>query len=250
MRSYHPPVVWPELVEPFQTALRQAVDDILENYTPVGIVAAGSILRGQGGPTSDIDLYVVHAASFRQRLQRRYNGVPFEIFVNPPHQVRRYFEEEHHAGRPITAHLMTTGCWMLDLDPVVQTLRNEAATWLATPPNPTPDMLRWRRYTIVDLLDNVRDVVDHDAIVADLMLYRIVDDLLAYRFLAANRNLPRVKATVAALAELDTGASQIVARFADAATCVQRLQVAVELAQSVIGVDTFFEWDSLPETLA
>ena len=96
------PLTWPSLAAPYDAALRQAVTDLLawqdpagqHTLDPVGIFAAGSILRGQGGPTSDIDLYVIHPAPFRMRLQRRYEGVPFEIFVNPPHQVRRYFAEE------------------------------------------------------------------------------------------------------------------------------------------------------------
>jgi hypothetical protein len=246
---HHAELTCPVLASPFGEALHLAIADVTTQYVPIGIVAAGSILRGQGGPMSDIDLYVVHAASFRQRLQRRYNGVPFEIFVNPPHQVRRYFEEEHQAARPITAHILTTGFWMLDRDPVVQSLRNEAATWLATPPNPTPDALRWRRYTIVDQLDNARDLAGHDIVAADLILYRVVDDLIAYRFLASNRNLPRTKDAIVGLAALDPRAGDLVVRFAAAGTCIDRLGAALELARHVAGVDTFFEWDSQPELL-
>lgn len=246
----HTGLNWPVLGTPYGEALRQAVEEILASYTPIGIVAAGSILRGQGGPTSDIDLYVIHVANFRQRLQRRYQGVPFEIFVNPPHQVRRYFEEEHRAARPITAHVITTGHLLLDRDPVVQTLRNEAATWLATPPNPTPDALRWRRYSIVDLLDNVRDLVEEDAIAADLVLSRAVAELIEYRFLAEPRNLPRQKDQVRALAALDAGAGEILGRFGAAGTVAERLAAALELSLAITGVDTFFTWDSSPETVA
>ncbi|MFO7631557.1 MAG: nucleotidyltransferase domain-containing protein, partial [Caldilinea sp.] len=138
-------LTWPRLDAPFDEALRSAATDVLAHYDPIAIIAAGSILRGQGGPTSDIDLYVLHHAPFRQRLQRRYNGVPFEIFINPPQQVRRYFEEEHAAARPITAHILTTGAVVLDCDPIVRTLREEAAVWLAKPPAPAADSLRWWR---------------------------------------------------------------------------------------------------------
>jgi hypothetical protein len=60
----------PILNPPYDRALREAVRLILERYTPIDIIAAGSILRGCPDPTSNPDLYVIHTASFRQRLQR------------------------------------------------------------------------------------------------------------------------------------------------------------------------------------
>ena len=152
-------LAFPALPAPYDTALRAAVAAVMASYSPFGIIAAGSVLRGQGGPSSDIDLYVLHDAPFRQRLQRRYAGVPFEIFINAPQQVRRYFEEEHAAARPITAHILTTGFVMLDAGPAVQELRAEAAGWLAKAPAPPADALLWRRYAIADELDNAADVL-------------------------------------------------------------------------------------------
>ena len=156
-----PHLIWPPIGPPFDQALRLAVEAVLAAYQPVGVIAAGSILRGQGGPTSDIDLYVIHRAPFRQRLQRRYAGVPFEIFVNPPQQVRRYFAEERRARQPITAHMLSTGFVVLDADPVVSELRRAAALEVAQPPDVDAGTQLLRSYLIVDLLDNARDVGAH-----------------------------------------------------------------------------------------
>jgi predicted nucleotidyltransferase len=49
---------WPELSEKYDLALRSAVEFILENYSPVGIVAAGTIIRGAPDKSSDLDIYV------------------------------------------------------------------------------------------------------------------------------------------------------------------------------------------------
>ena len=92
---------WPALAEPYQTALRQAVSFVLAGYQPVAIVAGGSLLRGQGDATSDLDIYVVHQEGWRQRVQKRFNRVAAEIFINPPQQVRRYFSEERKDGREL-----------------------------------------------------------------------------------------------------------------------------------------------------
>ncbi|MBE2240369.1 MAG: nucleotidyltransferase domain-containing protein [Caldilineaceae bacterium] len=239
-----PAMAWPSLVSPFDAALHLAVNDVMEHYRPIGIIAAGSVLRGQGGPTSDIDLYVLHHAPYRQRLQRRYAGVPFEIFINPPQQVRRYFEDEHAAARPITAHILTTGFIVLDRDPAVQTLRTEAAAWLAKLPAPSDDALLWRRYLIVDALDNARDIVDVDAACASLILGSAVSHLVEYAFLAHNQHLPRQKELLRALDALDPTAGATARAFYAATDIHERLRLATTLAMQLTGAVTFFAWDS------
>lgn len=237
-------LTWPPLVAPYDAALRAAVADVLATYDPLAIIAAGSVLRGQGGPTSDIDLYVLHAAPYRQRLQRRYAGVPFEIFINPPEQVRRYFAEEHAAARPVTAHILMTGFVVLDRDPILQALRTEAATWLHTPPAPSDDALLWRRYLIADELDNARDVVETDPACAALILHSAVNRLVEYAFLARRQNLPRQKALLAAFSTLDPEAGATVRAFYAAADAGERLALATQVAAHLTGAVSFFEWDS------
>jgi hypothetical protein len=78
------PVDWPELAEPHAGALRDAVASIVSRSEPPGIVVAGSILRVTSGPSSHVDVYVVNRLPERQRIQRRFRGVPVEMFVNPP----------------------------------------------------------------------------------------------------------------------------------------------------------------------
>ena len=97
--------------------------------------------------------------------------MPFEIFINAPQQVRRYFEEEHAAARPISAHILSMGFVVLDHDPAVQELRAEAAEWLPMPPAPGDDALRWRRYAIADELDNASDVLADRHVTPEAMTY-------------------------------------------------------------------------------
>jgi predicted nucleotidyltransferase len=75
---------FPKLAAPYDVALRGAVSFVLASFTPVGIIASGTILRGNPDATSDIDLWVIHLEPMRQRLQKFFNGVPVEIFINPP----------------------------------------------------------------------------------------------------------------------------------------------------------------------
>ncbi len=244
MNTHHANAGFPPLPAPYDEALRAAVAEVMDVYDPFGIIAAGSVLRGQGGPSSDIDLYVLHAAPYRQRLQRRYAGVPFEIFINPPQQVRRYFEEEHVAARPITAHMFTTGFVILDRDPAVQELRSEAAEWLVKPPTPGDDALLWRRYSIADELDNAGDVLADDPACASLILHAAVNKLVEYAFLARNRHLPRQKELLTALDALDAKAGALARAFYAAIGAADQLAAATALAVHVTGATTFFTWDS------
>lgn len=118
---------WPEQPPRYAAALREAVIYIVNRYDPVGIVACGTIIRGAPDEASDLDLYVIHGAPRRQRVQKFFGGVPAEMFVNPPVAIRRYFREQHAAGRPLTAHMLATGWIVLSRDGIIETLCREAA---------------------------------------------------------------------------------------------------------------------------
>jgi predicted nucleotidyltransferase len=239
--------VWPEVDEPYASALRAAVEMILAHYTPLGVIASGSVLRGQGGPTSDLDIFVIHQAPFRQRLQRRFHNVATEIFVNPPEKVREYFGEEHADRRPITAHMLATGIVVLRRAAVVDELRNEAATWLTKRPQPTASQLRWSRYSLVDLLDNTRDVLDSDIATANYLLHQVTAGIVNYWYAASNRFTPRLKEILLTLHKEEPAVGELVQLYYETPSLKQRFQLVELLAHYVLGETTFFEWDSEPE---
>src|SRR5690349_18372895 len=96
---------FPTLPEQYGLALEEATAYVLARYEPIGILATGTIIRGNPGPTSDLDLFVLWNTPKRQRVQKFFRGVAAEIFVNPPRQIERYFSNDSREGRPITAHM-------------------------------------------------------------------------------------------------------------------------------------------------
>lgn len=238
---------FPPLDEPYRTALREAVDFITARYDPLGIVASGTIVRGSPGPSSDLDLYVIHAAPWRQRVQRRFNGVPAEIFVNPPGQVRRYLESQRREGRPITAHMLATGVVVLDRDPVVEDLRRAAREALAQPPDPPAWALRFKRYMIATAFEDGTDVADSDPLSADMILHVAVREMLRYRFLSANRPIPRDKDLLRDLETLAAPLGALARAFYGAETFAGRRVLAGQIADAVIETRGFFEWESDPQ---
>jgi len=221
---------------------RQAADELVAyvqvTYAPLGIVLSGSLVRGDGGPTSDLDVFVIHDRAWRLREQRRFRGVPAELFVNPPAQIRRYFASGHAAGKPDTAHMLATGELVEPAAPIVHELVREAHDWLAKPLAPSDLDLAALRYAVVDTLDDARDVAD--PAMQQLLLARVVSDTLAYVFWRHRRFQPRRKELLAAVGALEPATAELAARWAAQPT----LAAAEQLARHVLGVDTFFEWTS------
>ncbi len=161
-------------VPPYDRAIAELVAYVRATWSPLGIVVSGSIVRGEGGPTSDLDVNIVHAAPWRLREQRRFAGVPTELFVNPPAQIRRYFESEHAEGRPCSAHMFATG-EILAPHAEIDELVREARDWLTRPLAFTPAQLASKRYAVIDLIDDARDVIAEDPVAAHLLLAPAVE---------------------------------------------------------------------------
>jgi predicted nucleotidyltransferase len=240
---------WPVLEEPYSGALHAAVGHVFERWRPIGIVASGTIIRGNPSPSSDLDLFVLHRVPERQRVQRFFGGVPAEIFVNPPERVERSFEGEKREGRLIVAHMLATGFVVYDADPVVEHLRTRAAQILDSRPAPSADDLVRRRYSVAMWLEDAEDVATMDADLCTMLLGKAVESAVAYRFWDARRWQPRQKDTLAALEALDPELANRVRAFYRTADLAHRRRLAREIVSQTVGATGFFEWESPVETL-
>ncbi|MBN2305194.1 MAG: hypothetical protein JXQ72_11985 [Anaerolineae bacterium] len=238
---------FPTLDEPYNTALRAAVTYILDTFEPLGIIASGTIIRGNPGPSSDLDLYVIHGELWRQRVQRWFDGVPAEIFINPPDAVWGYFESEVRDARLLTAHMLATGVVILDESPVIEELRSWARTMLQAQPNPSAERLVQMRYLVAAEFEDARDVAGTDPLTARLILAKAVHGMLHVAFWKANRFIPREKDLLATLADLDAPLGELARTFWSTNDLTQQIELAGQIADRTIGARGFFEWESTPE---
>jgi predicted nucleotidyltransferase len=235
---------WPEVAEPYAGALREAVEFVLSRTQPIGVFACGSILRAEADPGSDWDLYIIHREAYRFRLQKRFRGVPAEIFVNSPDSARNYMREEQGDGRPITAHMLATGFVVLDRDPAIAQLRAEAAEHLRAGPKVSPERLLTQRYLAADCLDNARDVLGRDPACATLILTGAVRAMLECWFPSEGRFIPSPKRMLSEARAHAPELGGLLDRFFAATDAPARLALAEEIADRTIGERTFFEWES------
>ena len=241
--------LWPNLSERYQKALHEAVEFIIARYpTAMGIIASGTIIRATPDPSSDLDIYVIQHDSFRQRVQRFFNTVPAEIFVNPPQAVRQYFKEEGALGRPLTAHMLATGFKVLDLDPIVESLCLEAKALIPNPPAAFSG-LTMAKYMIATTFEDAADVASYDESTARMILSDAVTRAIQHKFLQSGRYIPRKKDLIKEVTATDSALGRLVQRFFSAAPLSDLLSVGQQIVDRIIGEHGFFEWETEPETL-
>lgn len=239
---------WPELHQRYDQALRRAVAYILGRYNVSGIIASGTILRGNPGPSSDLDIYVIHAEDYRQRVQKFFNNVPAEIFVNPPQAIEGYFQEEQADRRPLTAHMLATGHVILNRAPIVEALRAKARTLLSQPPA-APENLVMPRYLTALILEDALDVTETDPATAQMILSQAVTEMLKFPFIERGKFFPRTKDLLSELDKIDAETAGLARRFFEVEEFNVRLEIACQIADRTIQARGFFEWEKDPEEI-
>jgi hypothetical protein len=195
---------WPRLSEPHARALQSAVRFIFGEVDPIGIVAAGTIVRGTQHPFSDLDVHVLHDVPFRRRVQRFFgNHVATEIFINPPSAIRAYFADEHEEGRPLTAHMLATGHVVFHRGAELDILRNEAQGWLDRQSFPDEVAAIRARYGAAITFEDAADVAEDDPAAASMLIAHAVTDMLEFWSRAKTGRIPRRKDLLAHVANLD-----------------------------------------------
>lgn len=176
----------------------------------LGVLVGGSRIRSEGDPHSDIDVVVVVDRPCRKRWNFVIGGVEVETLINPPFQMRRYFEEERQDGRGVMPHLCSTGRIHFDPQGLMATLQAEArAVWDAGPP-PLSDRERWQfRYHTADVLRDLADVETSDKERAVFLIGLILPIVINQHYRITGRWLSKPKRLFNDLQDWDTNAARL-----------------------------------------
>jgi hypothetical protein len=236
----------PPLSERYTAALRVAIEYVFTEFEPFAVIATGSILRGNPDPSSDFDIVVLHNHTWRRRVQRLCEGVPAEIFVNSPAWMDRYFAEEESAGRPIMAHMVTSGVVAYSASSTTAEVIAKAQASLGQGPNFSEFGLLQQRYSAACLFEDALETASRDEGTAALILGRAVDAAVSYWFASRQRFSVRAKEQLHVIRAEDAETANLVCQALLAEDLTERIAAGRRLAQSVIGHAGFFEWDSGP----
>ncbi|HEY7181169.1 MAG TPA: nucleotidyltransferase domain-containing protein [Blastocatellia bacterium] len=162
------------------------------------IFLAGSLLRGEGTPYSDLDLVVIFKRlphAWRESFY--FQGYPVEAFVNDPETFNYFISEVGlPAGRSALAQMVAEGVEVPRPTEISQSLKRIASDLIAAgPPELGDEDERKLRYSITNLIDDIRQPRSREELVASgAELYGALAD---YYFRAnglwsaVNKSIPR-----------------------------------------------------------
>src|SRR5205807_4499970 len=100
------------------------------------------------------------------------------------------------------------------------------------------------RYGIATCFEDAADVAVVDPAACLMLLTQAVERALSYRFVSAERWIPRSKDLLDRLADLDAELTTSARMFFAATTGVERLELAREIVRRSVGETGAFEWES------
>jgi hypothetical protein len=147
----------------------------------------GSTARGEGTPTSDLDIVLVLPEPAEVHGENLlWGGWPVELFVHTRGSVLGFMEFDRSRGSATMAFMCAGGVVLYDRDGTAQQLRDAAhRTIAAGPPPPEPAGLERARYDVTDLRDDLlgASATDEDELlaIAATLLERTAGLLFAVR---------------------------------------------------------------------
>ena len=236
---------FPRLEKKYDTALKEIVAYTFQRYNPVGIIASGSIISGNPDTYSDFDMHIIHLEPYRMRVQKFFNGIPTELFVNPHTAFDQYFEEAKQT--PCMANMLATGFVIYQGDPVIDEIREKARKTLVKPPEvPEPD-ITMSRYSSALFLEDALDLVEKDPATTDLMLNKAVFSMLEYYFQNRGMFHPRLKDLLKELLKLAPELGILVEQFYLSKDLKEKIAITEKIADITVKARGFFEWETKPE---
>jgi hypothetical protein len=230
---------------PYNIALDKALTWVRKEFKPIGIIVSGSIIRGNPDINSDFDIYVIHQDSFRQRIQKYFEGIPCEIFVNNLNHIYGYLEQEYKSNRPVTAHIISTGKVIEGAENLeLQKLIQSSKEFLSKSPTLTESQRVFIRYAIATMFEDATDLKDTDTHTSTYFLNKLVNDIIDYTFRNNSIPLPRPKERIKYLEINYPDIGKPISDFFSAENFFNKYEIAKKLVKKTVGEIGFFEWDS------
>jgi hypothetical protein len=247
------PAAPPTLPPAYVPAWNRIVADLRADPEALGATISGSVLRGEGGPTSDLDVYVLIRGDERRRRTYLCEHVLVEEFRNPEGWIRHYFEERDDAP---ALHMLGHGTVVLDRHPSFAPICEDARRLYAEGPRAlTPEKDVVEQYVVWDAWCDVKDLLaaGSDVLAVGLMQWQMVRTITAHHR-RQRRWLPKLKQVLGSLREWDAHLATELASFwglggRDARASFARYDAIVRHVLAPHDPDRPVLWQSAPERL-
>jgi predicted nucleotidyltransferase len=198
------------------------------------IFLAGSVMRGEATPTSDLDIVVVFEElrdAYRESFT--FEGWPVEAFVNDVESLRHFYERARKRGVPSLMRMVIEGLEVPEASEFSEGLKREAAAVYEAGPLAFDEAeLQLRRYRLTDWADDIRFPRSGEELVASgAWLYQDASDFFFRSrglWSAHSKTVPR------RMREVDAEfASKFLAAF-DALFTERRSDAAIALVEELL----------------
>ena len=179
----------------------QVTREIFERKYPDAsvIFLAGSIVRGESTPFSDLDLVVIFdklPAAYRESFS--FQGFPIEAFVHDPETLNYFIcDVDRPSGIPSLAQMILEGIEVPMPNDLSRCLKQLATSVMQLgPPGLKEEEIRKLRYDLTNLVDDIRQPRSRDELVASgTELYAALADYYLrtnMHWSAKGKSIPRI----------------------------------------------------------
>ena len=199
------------------------------------VFLAGSVIRGEGTRSSDLDIVVIHKelpAAYRRSFT--YQGWPVEAFVHDPQTLNYFFwEVDRRSGIPTLPSMVVEGKAIPEENRFSRSLKSLAQAVLnAGPPKWTEEDIARARYTITNLCDDIRAPRNHAELTASASsLYDVLAD---FYFRSGGRWSAKGKSVPRKLAEADPALARRFVKAFQTVFSTHRSAPILKLAESIL----------------
>lgn len=133
---------------------------LVQNRYPGCLVAflAGSLVRGEGTPTSDLDLVIIteQDPDAPYRCSEQVGNWPVEFFVHTPASLQTFFQSDMAARTPSLLQMCSEGVVIQQVDQQAETIKQQCQALLSAGPAALSDKaIRAKRYHLSDLVEDL-----------------------------------------------------------------------------------------------
>jgi predicted nucleotidyltransferase len=149
----------------WEDALEEFLLDFKDQDDVLAAVVCGSYITGNPTKRSDIDVHIIlsETSTWRERGNKIIDGYLIEYFMNPPRQIRKYFEEDYRDYRSMSMVQFITGRVIFDKSGITKQLIEEAKVWKDRKYTELPAIMKEiKKYGIWDSYDNLLDCYEEN----------------------------------------------------------------------------------------
>lgn len=194
---------------------------------------AGSVVRGEATPTSDLDIVVFDCkvtSAYRESL--RAFGWPVEVFVHNLQSYKLFFESDAKRARPSLPRMVSEGL-ILKNSEILPAIREEAAAIIENGPEMwTEKEIEMKRYFITDTLD---DFIGSTKRAEELFIANALADLLHEFVLRTNKHwIGNSKWMIRELTRFDSKFAECFVQAFDTYYRTGEKRLIIKLAESIL----------------